>query len=153
MKSPGGRGQRARRARKEAPEGGKRPQDTQIPLGRDKRRAGHGKGFRYENCGRGQDRSEGGILMPVPLRVRLSLPTGNVSYVLFRPHSGPDRYKTGRTEMAKKISGLGRGIDAIFLENTLENSGGGGVTTLRVAQLEPKGNQPRKYTMRMKSST
>ena len=38
MKSPGGRGQRARRARKEAPEGGKRPQDTQIPLGRDKRR-------------------------------------------------------------------------------------------------------------------
>ena len=47
--------------------------------------------------------------------------------------------------MAKKISGLGRGIDAIFLENTLENSGGGGVTTLRVAQLEPKGNQPRKY--------
>ena len=47
--------------------------------------------------------------------------------------------------MAKKLSGLGRGIDAIFLENTVESNAGGGVMTLRVAQLEPKGNQPRKY--------
>ena len=50
--------------------------------------------------------------------------------------------------MAKKLSGLGRGIDAIFLENTLENeneAAGGGIKTLRVSQMEPKGNQPRKY--------
>ena len=49
--------------------------------------------------------------------------------------------------MAKKLSGLGRGIDAIFLENTLETEQetGGGVKTLRVSQMEPKGNQPRKY--------
>lgn len=48
--------------------------------------------------------------------------------------------------MAKKMSGLGRGIDAIFLENTVETERSrGGVMTLRVSQLEPKGNQPRKY--------
>ncbi|MBQ8858183.1 MAG: ParB/RepB/Spo0J family partition protein [Clostridia bacterium] len=50
--------------------------------------------------------------------------------------------------MAKKLSGLGRGIDAIFLENTLENeneAASGGIKTLRVSQMEPKGNQPRKY--------
>ena len=48
--------------------------------------------------------------------------------------------------MAKKLSGLGRGIDAIFLENTPEESApAGGTTTLRLSQMEPKGNQPRKY--------
>ena len=48
--------------------------------------------------------------------------------------------------MAKKLSGLGRGIDAIFLENTVEEKPvGGGKTTLRLSQMEPKGNQPRKY--------
>ena len=50
--------------------------------------------------------------------------------------------------MAKKLSGLGRGIDAIFLENTLENENeatSAGIKTLRVSQMEPKGNQPRKY--------
>lgn len=50
--------------------------------------------------------------------------------------------------MAKRLSGLGRGIDAIFLENTLENeteATGGGIKTLRVSQMEPKGDQPRKY--------
>lgn len=48
--------------------------------------------------------------------------------------------------MAKKMSGLGRGIDAIFLENTVETEEKrGGVLTVRVSQLEPKGNQPRKY--------
>lgn len=48
--------------------------------------------------------------------------------------------------MAKKMSGLGRGIDAIFLENTVETEEKkGGVLTARVSQLEPKGNQPRKY--------
>ena len=47
--------------------------------------------------------------------------------------------------MAKKLSGLGRGIDAIFLENTVESAAGGGIMTLRVSQLEPKSDQPRKY--------
>ncbi|MBQ8174420.1 MAG: ParB/RepB/Spo0J family partition protein [Clostridia bacterium] len=48
--------------------------------------------------------------------------------------------------MAKKLSGLGRGIDAIFLENTMEESApAGGKTMLRLSQMEPKGNQPRKY--------
>ena len=50
--------------------------------------------------------------------------------------------------MAKKLSGLGRGIDAIFLENTLENeneAANAGIKTLRVSQMEPKGDQPRKY--------
>lgn len=47
---------------------------------------------------------------------------------------------------AKKMSGLGRGIDAIFLENTIEREEPkGGVSTLRISQLEPKGDQPRKY--------
>ena len=46
---------------------------------------------------------------------------------------------------AKKLSGLGRGIDAIFLENTVETPAGGGVMTLRTAQIEPKGDQPRKF--------
>lgn len=49
--------------------------------------------------------------------------------------------------MAKKISGLGRGLDSIFLENTMEadeQQKQGGMT-LRVSQMEPKGNQPRKY--------
>ena len=47
---------------------------------------------------------------------------------------------------AKKMSGLGRGIDAIFLENTIEREEPkGGVSTLRISQLDPKGDQPRKY--------
>lgn len=49
--------------------------------------------------------------------------------------------------MAKKLSGLGRGIDAIFLENTMESSEekSGGVMKIRVSQMEPKDNQPRKH--------
>ncbi len=49
--------------------------------------------------------------------------------------------------MAKKLSGLGRGIDAIFLENTMESSEekNGGVMKIRVSQMEPKDNQPRKH--------
>lgn len=50
------------------------------------------------------------------------------------------------TIMSKKLSGLGRGIDAIFLENTVEEpENTGGPQTLKIAQLEPKGDQPRKY--------
>ena len=50
--------------------------------------------------------------------------------------------------MARRSSGLGRGLDAIFLDNTLaentaekENS----VNTLKISLIDPKGDQPRKY--------
>ena len=41
-----------------------------------------------------------------------------------------------------KFSGLGRGLDSIFVENNAPT--GGGVTMLRIADLEPRKNQPRK---------
>ena len=44
--------------------------------------------------------------------------------------------------MAKK-TGLGRGIDALLLEND-EETKGGGVQQLRISQVEPKAGQPRK---------
>ena len=49
--------------------------------------------------------------------------------------------------MAKKLSGLGRGLESVFLENTIETNEekAGGVLKLRVSQLEPKDNQPRKH--------
>lgn len=45
--------------------------------------------------------------------------------------------------MAKK-NGLGRGIDALLLDNDEQNKNDGGVLTVRVAQIEPKPGQPRK---------
>ena len=49
--------------------------------------------------------------------------------------------------MAKKLSGLGRGLDSVFVQNTFEDNEEktGGVLKLRVSQLEPKDNQPRKH--------
>lgn len=47
----------------------------------------------------------------------------------------------------KKNSGLGRGLDAIFLENTIEESGKIGdntVSMLPLSQIDPKSDQPRK---------
>ena len=45
--------------------------------------------------------------------------------------------------MAKpKNSGLGRGIEAIFLDNTAEENGG--VTMLRLSEIEPNPDQPRR---------
>ena len=47
----------------------------------------------------------------------------------------------------KKNSGLGRGLDAIFLENTLEEGGKIGensVSLLPLSQIDPKSDQPRK---------
>ena len=50
--------------------------------------------------------------------------------------------------MARRSSGLGRGLDAIFLDNTIveapqnkENS----VNTLKISLVDPKSDQPRKY--------
>ncbi len=43
--------------------------------------------------------------------------------------------------MAKKPSGLGRGIESIFLENSVETENA--VSSLRISQIEPKPGQPR----------
>ncbi len=50
--------------------------------------------------------------------------------------------------MAKRSSGLGRGLDAIFLENTLnENTADkeNTINTLKISLVDPKSDQPRKY--------
>ena len=47
----------------------------------------------------------------------------------------------------KKNSGLGRGLDAIFLENTLDNvtdNKENQVSTLKISLIDPKSDQPRK---------
>jgi ParB family chromosome partitioning protein len=46
--------------------------------------------------------------------------------------------------MSAKKSGLGRGIDSIFLDNEFENVPEGGVKTLRITQIDPTVGQPRK---------
>ena len=50
--------------------------------------------------------------------------------------------------MAKKNSGLGRGLDAIFLDNSIteeQESSNEGVTKLKISLIDPKRDQPRKY--------
>lgn len=50
--------------------------------------------------------------------------------------------------MAKKNSGLGRGLDAIFLDNALEEKTShdeNSITRLKISQVDPKSDQPRKY--------
>ena len=50
--------------------------------------------------------------------------------------------------MAKKNSGLGRGLDAIFLDNTLDDgvtAGENTITMLSLSLIDPKADQPRKY--------
>ena len=50
--------------------------------------------------------------------------------------------------MAKKNSGLGRGLDAIFLDNSrLANSEtrNSGILQIKLSLVDPKGDQPRKY--------
>lgn len=46
--------------------------------------------------------------------------------------------------MSAKKSGLGRGIDSIFLDNEFETTAEGGVKTLRITQIDPTVGQPRK---------
>ncbi|MBO4220553.1 MAG: ParB/RepB/Spo0J family partition protein [Clostridia bacterium] len=45
--------------------------------------------------------------------------------------------------MAKK-SGLGRGLDVVFMENSLDDEKPGSSTMLRISQIEPSRDQPRK---------
>lgn len=51
--------------------------------------------------------------------------------------------------MAKKNSGLGRGLDAIFLDNYIEEDDkkavDNGISTLKISLIDPKSDQPRKY--------
>ena len=44
--------------------------------------------------------------------------------------------------MAKKLGGLGKGLNAIFIENDNEN--GNGAVTLKIDEIEPNRSQPRK---------
>lgn len=44
--------------------------------------------------------------------------------------------------MAKKPAGLGKGFDNIFYDNSVEDKGG--ITKLRISQIEPKADQPRR---------
>ena len=50
--------------------------------------------------------------------------------------------------MAKKNGGLGRGLDAIFLDNALNEqkiNTEGQISTLKISMVDPKSDQPRKY--------
>lgn len=50
--------------------------------------------------------------------------------------------------MRKKNAGLGRGLDAIFLDNSLNEKAAGGeniITVLKLSMVDPKSDQPRKY--------
>ena len=50
--------------------------------------------------------------------------------------------------MAKRNSGLGRGLDALFLDNTVEEEklqSGEGVSKIKISLVDPKRDQPRKY--------
>ena len=50
--------------------------------------------------------------------------------------------------MAKKNSGLGRGLDAIFFDNTRindEENKENSITIVKLSLIDPKSDQPRKY--------
>ena len=49
--------------------------------------------------------------------------------------------------MKKKNAGLGRGLDAIFLSNAAieDEKKDSGISSLRISQIDPKSDQPRKY--------
>ena len=49
--------------------------------------------------------------------------------------------------MARKFNGLGRGLDAIFLDNALDEDASreNQVTSIKLSMIDPKSDQPRKY--------
>ncbi len=50
--------------------------------------------------------------------------------------------------MARKFNGLGRGLDAIFLDNSIEDDeviGENKVSQIKLSMIDPKSDQPRKY--------
>ena len=46
--------------------------------------------------------------------------------------------------MTHKIGGLGRGLDALFADNSLEDTGSSGAVKLKLMEIEPNRDQPRK---------
>ena len=50
----------------------------------------------------------------------------------------------GAENRMAKASGLGRGLDSIFVDNTVEEAENTGVRTLRISLIDPKSDQPRK---------
>lgn len=50
----------------------------------------------------------------------------------------------GAENRMAKASGLGRGLDSIFVDNTIEEAENTGVRTLRISLIDPKSDQPRK---------
>ena len=44
--------------------------------------------------------------------------------------------------MAKKLGGLGKGLNAIFIEN--DNEENNGPVTIKISEIEPNRSQPRK---------
>lgn len=44
-----------------------------------------------------------------------------------------------------KKKSLGRGLDEIFMDNSLEEGADSGISTLRISMVEPKADQPRKF--------
>ena len=50
--------------------------------------------------------------------------------------------------MARKFNGLGRGLDAIFLDNSIDEEEIGGenkISKIKLSMIDPKSDQPRKY--------
>ena len=50
--------------------------------------------------------------------------------------------------MARKFNGLGRGLDAIFLDNSIDEEEVGGenkISKIKLSMIDPKSDQPRKY--------
>ena len=46
--------------------------------------------------------------------------------------------------MPQKKKALGRGLDAILVDNNEQTSGEGGITMMRIGDVEPNADQPRK---------
>ena len=44
-----------------------------------------------------------------------------------------------------KKKSLGRGLDEIFMDNSLDSDVQSGIQTLRISMVEPKADQPRKF--------
>ncbi|MEE1284138.1 MAG: ParB/RepB/Spo0J family partition protein, partial [Acutalibacteraceae bacterium] len=47
--------------------------------------------------------------------------------------------------MAAKKGGLGRGLDALLVDNSIENTSSSSAVKLKLNEIEPNKNQPRKY--------
>lgn len=53
--------------------------------------------------------------------------------------------------MAAKKGGLGRGLDALFADNSIEEIASTSAVKLKIMDIEPNRDQPRKYLTRTRS--